>query len=173
MRKSLVLFQFVVVQLFVIAAVVVAVQMNHFKNKSMGFSSDAVVMTPTPEFDKLEVFRNSLLENNGISKVAFGSGPPMAIDNFQLGTNFRLPQQSEGEALQAEMKIGDINYLDFYGLELLAGRNFTTNKEAFDEFIVNETLLKSYGWKPEEAIGKKIQINEGPATIVGVVKRLS
>ncbi len=40
----------------------------------------------------------------------------------------------------------------------------------FDVFIVYETFLASFGWNPEEAIGKKIQINEGQATIVGVVK---
>lgn len=169
-RKSLVTFQFVIVQLFVIAAIIVALQMNYFKNEPMGFSSDAIVMTPAPEFDKLEVYRNSLLENKDIAKVTFGSGPPLAVDGLQLGTSFRLPEQSPEEALSAEIKVGDTNYLDFYGLELLAGRGFTTNKEAFDEFIVNETLLKSYGWNPQEAIGKKIQINEGPATIVGVVR---
>ena len=170
LRRSLIVFQFIIVQLFVIAAIIIANQMKYFKEESPGFSSKAVVMTPAPEFDKLEVFKNLLLENNSISKVAFGSGPPMAVDGLQLGTSFRLPEQSNQQALEAEMKIGDDGYLDFYDLELLAGRNFTTNKEAFDEFIVNEALLRSYGWKPEDAIGKKIQINEGLATIVGVVK---
>ncbi|ASO06415.1 ABC transporter permease [Arenibacter algicola] len=169
-RKSLVTFQFVIVQIFVIAAIILGSQMEFFKNEPMGFSSEAVVMTPAPEFDKLEVYRNSLLESNGISKVSFGSGPPMAVEGLQMGTSFRLPQQSAEEALDAEIKIGDTNYLDFYELQLLAGRNFTMNKEAFDEFIVNETLLKAYGWNPQEAIGKKIQTNEGQATIVGVVK---
>lgn len=169
-RKSLVVFQFVIVQIFVIAAIILGSQMEFFKNAPMGFSSEAVVTTPAPEFDKLEVYRNSLLESNGISKVSFGSGPPMAVEGLQLGTSFRLPRQSAEEALDAEIKVADTNYLDFYDLELLAGRNFTVNKEAFDEFIVNETLLKTYGWTPREAIGKKIQINEGQATIVGVVK---
>ncbi len=168
-RKSLVTFQFVIVQIFVIAAIILGSQMEFFKNEPMGFSSEAVVMTPAPEFDKLEVYRNSLLESNGISKVSFGSGPPMAVEGLQMGTSFRLPHQSAEEALDAEIKIGDTNYLDFYDLKLLAGRNFTMNKEAFDEFIVNETLLKAYGWNLQEAIGKKIQTNEGQATIVGVV----
>ncbi|MCZ8214813.1 MAG: ABC transporter permease, partial [Cyclobacteriaceae bacterium] len=72
--------------------------------------------------------------------------------------------------LEAEMKIGDLNYLDFYGLELISGKNFSENKFQFDEFIVNERLLKSLGWTPEEAIGKRLTINEGEATIVGVVR---
>ncbi len=170
LRKSLIVFQFVIVQLFVIGAIVVALQMNYFKNGALGFTSDAIVVTPSPEFNKLDVYRNSLLADNNIAKVSFGSGPPMAVEGFQLGTNYRLPEQSSEEALEAEMKVVDVNYLDFYGLQLLAGHNFTKNKEAFDEFIVNETFLASYGWSPEEAIGKKIQINEGPATIIGVVK---
>ncbi len=169
-RRTLVVFQFVIVQHFVIAAIIVASQMNLFKNISMGFSSDAVLVTPSPEFNKLDTYRNSLIANPEIVKVSFGSGPPMAVDGFQLGTRFRLPEQNVEEALEAEMKIGDVHYLDFYDLELLAGRNFTQNKEAFDEFVVNETLIKLYGWSPEEALGKRIAINEGEATIVGVVK---
>ena len=170
LRKSLVAFQFVIVQVFVIAAIILALQMNHFQNGPLGFDREAVVITETPVFEKLDVFRNRLLEDPGITEVAYGSGPPMAVHGIQLGTSYRLPEQAAEEALEAEMKIGDVHYLDFYGLELLAGRNFLTNKEAFDEFIVNETFIKPFGWQPEEAIGKKIQINEGQATIVGVAK---
>ncbi|GMN11485.1 ABC transporter permease [Croceitalea sp. MTPC9] len=170
LRKSLVTFQFVMVQLFVIAAIILAFQMNHFKNSELGFHREAVVITESPDYEKSTVFREKLLANGGISKVSYGSGPPMAVNGFQLGTNYRLPEQSEEESMDTEMKIGDLHYLDFFNLELLAGRNFLSNKEAFDEFIVNETFLASFGWKPSDAIGKKIQINEGQATIVGVVK---
>lgn len=169
LRKTLVTFQFVIVQLFVIAAIILGSQMDHFSTSELGFAKQAVVITENPDQGKSEVFREQLLAHSDVSKVAFGSGPPMAVNGFQLGTNFRRPEQPESEALDAEMKVGDVNYIDFFGLDLVAGRNFTTNKEAFDEFIVNETLLKTYGWTAEEALGKKIQINEGQATIVGVV----
>jgi len=43
LRKSLVTFQFIIVQLFVIAAIILSLQMDFFKNQPMGFSSDAVV----------------------------------------------------------------------------------------------------------------------------------
>lgn len=170
LRKTLVTVQFVIVQLFVIAAIILAFQMDYFNKTELGFKRQAVLLTENPDQEKSGVYRERLMTDPNISKVAFGSGPPMAVNGFQLGTNYRLPKQAEVESLSAEMKIGDIHYLDFYGLELLAGRNFTKNKEVFDEFIVNETLLKPYGWTPDEAIGKTIQINEGPATIVGVVR---
>ncbi|MGX1927962.1 ABC transporter permease [Flagellimonas sp. 2504JD4-2] len=170
LRKSLVTFQFVVVQLFVIAAIILAFQMRHFKNNDLGFHRNTVVITKAAEYPKSNILKEKLLAEAIVSDVSFGSGPPMAVNGFQLGTNFRLPKQPQEESLEAEMKIVDTEYLDFYDLQLLAGRNFTSNKEAFDEFIVNETLVKSYGWTPNEAVGQRIQINEGTATIVGVVK---
>ncbi|WP_435623953.1 ABC transporter permease [Flagellimonas sp.] len=170
LRRLLVTFQFIIVQLFVIASIVLFLQMRHFNGSDLGFASESIAITQVPNSEKLEVFRNELLSDNVVSEVSFGSGPPMAVNGFQLGTNFRLPEQAENEALDAEMKIGDIHYLDFYDLELLAGRGFRKNKKVFDEFIVNETFLKTYNWRPEDALGKKVIINEGEATIVGVVK---
>ncbi|MEM1257283.1 MAG: ABC transporter permease [Bacteroidota bacterium] len=169
-RKGLVTAQFVIVQLFVIGAIILAFQMEHFKNSDLGFDKETALITEIPNAEKGVLFREKLLSNSEIAKVAMGSGPPMAVNGFQLGTTFRLPQQAPEESLEAEMKIGDIHYLDFFGLELVAGRNFHSNKDTFDEFIVNETLLKAYGWTPQNALGKRIQINEGEATIVGVVK---
>ncbi|NAS31881.1 FtsX-like permease family protein [Flavobacteriaceae bacterium R38] len=170
LRKSLIIFQFVIVQLFVIAAIVVAVQMNYFKSEEVGFSSEAVVITPYPSFSKLETYKTSLLQESTITEVSFGSGPPMSINGLSLGTTYRIPEEPVDEGKDSEMKVGDVNYIDFYDLELIAGRNFITTKNRFDEFIVNEKLLESYGWTPQEAIGKKLIINEGEATIVGVMR---
>jgi ABC-type antimicrobial peptide transport system permease subunit len=170
LRKSLTVFQFSIVQLFVIGAIVVAAQMNFFRSKELGFSSEAVVMVPVPQFDKIDAFKNSVLQHKDVDEVAIGSGPPMAINGFSLGTRFRQPGQQDLEGLEAEMKICDANYLTFYNLELVSGRNFSSNKDTFDEFIVNERLIKSLGWTPEEAIGRKLVINEGEATIIGVTR---
>ncbi len=170
LRKSLVTFQFVIVQMFVIAAIILAFQLDRFKNGELGFQKDTVVITKSPNSEKTQVYKEKLLAETGISKISVGSGPPMAVNGVQFGTNYRLPEQAPEESLDAEMKIADADYLEFFNLELLAGRNFSKNKEAFDEFIVNETFLKSYGWTPADALGKQIQINEGVATIIGVVK---
>ncbi|NQZ78283.1 MAG: ABC transporter permease, partial [Ekhidna sp.] len=69
-----------------------------------------------------------------------------------------------------EMKIADPDYLELYGLELVAGRNFRENKHQFDEFIINQKMAKSLGWTPQEALGKKLAISEGEATVIGVVR---
>ena len=168
-RKGLTFFQFTIVQIFVMAAIIVGVQLQYFSNKSLGFTSDKIVSVPLPSFDKKEVFTNEL-KTIGIQQVSVASGPPMAVDNFSLGTRYRQPHQADGEGLSAEMKITDESYLGLFDIPLVAGRSFLENKPRFDEFIVNRKLASSLGWTPEEAIGKRLAINEGEATIVGVVE---
>ncbi|WP_026753020.1 ABC transporter permease [Sediminibacter sp. Hel_I_10] len=168
-RKALITFQFIIVQVFVIAVIVVGLQMNYFNTKDVGFEKDSIVITPVPEFDKIDVFKNKLNAIADIESVSFGSGPPMGIDGLSLGTSFRLASENQENGMYSEMKIGDENYLNLYDLKLLAGRNFKTTKKTFDQFVVNEALIKTYNWTPQEAIGKQLTINEGEGTIVGVV----
>jgi putative ABC transport system permease protein len=63
----------------------------------------------------------------------------------------------------------DLNYIDFYGIELTKGRNFlkdmATDKEAF---ILNETAVKKFGL--DDPIGKKFSAWNFQGTIIGVMK---
>jgi len=171
LRRSLIVFQFSIVQLFIMGTLVVAAQMDYFQNKYLGFSKeDPIIMTNLNELEKTEVFRQKLLSNPAVKEVSFSSSGPMSDYNHHYGTSFRLPGQREEDGKSAEEKGADLNYLSFYKLELLAGRNFSSLKENFDEFIVNEKVIKAMGWTPEQAIGQKLVINEGTATIVGVIK---
>ena len=107
-------------------------------------------------------------QNNSITDISIGSGPPMSVEDFSLGTVYRLPHQSKQEGNSAEMKIIDKNYLPLYEISLIAGRNIDNNEKKFNEFIVNEKLSKSMGWTPEEALGQKVEANLGNSIIVGV-----
>ena len=169
LRKSLIVVQFAIVLMLGMGALAVYQQLQFFQNIDLGFVKEAVVTTPVPNEQKAEALRQRLLSQPGIEAVSLATGAPTSLD-VRMGTNFRLPHQAETEGQEAEMKSIDLDYLDFYNLKLIAGRNFTRTTEQFDEFIVNEKLAKSLGMTPEEALGQALQINEGKATIVGVVK---
>ncbi|MBA4056285.1 MAG: hypothetical protein C0490_16340, partial [Marivirga sp.] len=171
LRRSLIVVQFSIVQLFIIGTLVVGAQMNFLRHKDMGFSKkDPVLITNMNELDKSEVFRQKLLTNPAIKEVSFSSSGPVSDYSHHYGTSFRLPGQREEDAQDAEEKGVDMNFIPFYQLELLAGRNFSSVQESFNEFIVNEQVIKAFNWTPEEAIGRKVIINEGESTIVGVVR---
>ncbi|UCC80451.1 MAG: ABC transporter permease [Candidatus Zixiibacteriota bacterium] len=72
----------------------------------------------------------------------------------------------------------DSNFIDFFKLELLTGTGFPRGPidDAEPDFIINESAVKIMGWEsPEEAIGKRLELTPGYATIkpgrvIGVVK---
>ena len=171
LRRTLIVFQFAIVQLFIIATLVVGAQMNYFKNADLGFSrKDPVIAVNMNEPAKAEVFRQQLLSNPEIKDVTFSSSSAIAEYNHNLGTSFRLPGQGEEDGIGAEEKGVDLNYIPFFGLDLIAGRNFLSMEEAFTEFVVNERVCKALGRTPTQMLGQRLIINEGEGTVVGVIK---
>lgn len=171
LRRTLIVFQFAIVQLFIIATLVVGAQMDYFKNADMGFNREyPVVAMNMNEPKKSEILRQQLLSNAAIKDVSFSSSSALAEYNHNLGTSFRFPGQGEEEGIGAEEKGVDLNYLSFFGLELIAGRNFTRMEQVFTEFIINEKVCKALGRTPAQMLGQRLIINEGEGTVVGVIK---
>ncbi len=168
LHKSLIVLQFSVVMMFGISALVVYQQLRYIQNADLGFATEAIVTTPVPDEQRAEALCTRLLSQPTVTEVTLATGAPTATE-IRNGTTARLPHQTEVEGLEAEMKSIDLAYLDFYQLKLVAGRNFTRTSDQFDEFIVNEKLVKALGMSPTTALGQELTINEGQATIVGVV----
>jgi ABC-type antimicrobial peptide transport system permease subunit len=67
------------------------------------------------------------------------------------------------------MKWVDPDYLKTYGLELVAGRNFSS--DTAHEILVNERMLQDLNIKnPEDVLNKQMDIHRVVGSIVGVVK---
>jgi putative ABC transport system permease protein len=66
----------------------------------------------------------------------------------------------------------DPEYIDTYGMTLVAGRNFIKGSLADSlNVIVNEETTRAYGYQdPEEAIGKAFYFGDTKGEIIGVVK---
>lgn len=170
LRRSLIVIQFAIVQIFIIATIVVWQQMRYIQSKDLGFDSESIIKIPVPNTASAHALQLQLEQQPGVEQVTYGSGPPLSIDGLSYGTSIRLASQPETDGQEAEMKGIDTTYLSFFGLKLIAGRNITTLKHPFDEFVINERAALAMGWTPEDAIGRKLTINEGEATIVGVVQ---
>lgn len=173
LRQVLVVTQFSITQLMIIGTIVISVQMNYFINKDMGFDKEAMVTINTyspsaQDVDRLAQVIESMPE---VISYSFASGPPM--DAGRYSTTFRIIDQEEKGDIQVRNKWIDHRYLDTYGIELVAGRNFRQGEynDTIDAFIVNETLVKQLDVNsPEEAIGKQLRCYGTRAMIIGVTK---
>jgi putative ABC transport system permease protein len=173
-RKSLIILQFGISYSLIFATIVISYQMYFFQTRDLGYNKEAIIKIniPNQEKNKLERFRQNLLKNPNIKNLSYASGTPTTWE-ISLGTTFRLNEESLNMRRETEMKVVDLNYFDLYNLKILAGNKLNKSNEiaeGFNGFVVNEALIKMLNLKPEEAIGKKISINEGDSPIIGVVK---
>ncbi|WP_339810948.1 FtsX-like permease family protein [uncultured Imperialibacter sp.] len=170
-RRGLVVVQFVISQALIIGTLVVFLQIRYMENQPLGFTKEAIVTTylSNPNPKDIEELRNKINSISGVADVTFGMGSP--IDRNTASGDFSYPDGGVTESYSANYKVVDEYYVDFFNLELLAGRNIRPS-DSLKRIVVNEQVLKFIGISsPQDAIGKSIQSGwGGEKEIVGVVK---
>jgi ABC-type antimicrobial peptide transport system permease subunit len=171
-RRGLVVFQFMIAQTLVIATLVVAAQMDYFRNADMGFRKDAIInaefVNDSLGYTKMDALKADLLKIPGIEKVSYSSGTPTG------GGNYTDLFSSENRTKQGNMIVKfmpvDPEYFSLYELPLVAGRVYFPS-DTIREYVVNQTVVRRLGIQSDEAaIGKMVRINGRACPIVGVVK---
>ena len=175
LRRGLVVFQFIIAQALIIGTLIIVKQMNFFMDQPLGFDKEAIVnipFRPDRTGSKLtDYLRQQLLSVKGIQAVSFSSNTPAEDDN-DLWTSLKFDRSIKEADFQAITKFADTGYVPAYHLQLVAGRNLQPS-DMTREFLVNESLVKSLGFKkPEEILNKEISIMNGLITcpVVGVLK---
>jgi putative ABC transport system permease protein len=170
LRKSLVVVQFVISQLLIIGTLVVAWQMDFFRNQDLGFNKEAVVSFPLPDNSKREAMRQQLAANPGVQAISFSSGAPGYNNNF---APFSAPDRGIDKDDVTELKFIDENYTDMFGMKMLAGEKIVRleQEDTLRRVVVNETLIHKLGIQdPQQALGVRFKSNGRMLTIKGVVQ---
>jgi ABC-type antimicrobial peptide transport system permease subunit len=182
-RKVLVVFQFMIAQVLIIGTLIIADQMSYFRNKSLGFQSEAVINVALPDnnIETIESLRTRFGANPGIKNVTFCLGAPTSDNNF--GTSYALTEKKD-QKFSVGIKTVDTQYKDAYGIELISGRWFTESDEKTSSFslpkeqqkytfVVNEAAARQLGFnEPQDIVGKYVSIGiyDVSAEVIGVVK---
>lgn len=174
LRRSLVVMQFAIAQVLMIATVIAVKQMTEIQSADLGFSKEAVyyfdIPGDEPKDGRLEVLKQRLQSNSQIKSVSLSSDVPSSDNNW--GSNFWFDGKREDVQFIASLKYGDADYFENYGLQFAAGTGFSES-DTLKEAVINETMAKKLNLaSPEEAIGKTITIGGGGTwmMITGVVK---
>jgi putative ABC transport system permease protein len=180
-RKMLVVLQFFIAQVLIICTLVVSSQLSYFRNKSLGFTKEAVINVNLPdhEVNKLEAVRNKLMADGDIKDVSFSLGAPMS--DFNFGTGMYRTEKGDAERYSVNIKPVDSHYKDVYGLELIEGRWFTEGDDKLGNlkenskwvYVLNERAVKELGFaSPKDIIGQSVTIgfNDTSGPVIGVVK---
>lgn len=178
LRRSLIVAQFFISQFFIIATLVIYSQFQYMQRRDMGFVKDAIINMPIPVQESndsvrsqstMRTLKSEMLRISGVEEASLNNAPPAA--NNVLGTSFTLP--GSDEPINTQIKEVDGNYLDLFGLELLAGSGLT-DLDTMSGFVVNEALAKAAGFTDYNAlVGIEIDLWGNKLPIIGVVKDFS
>lgn len=172
LRRGLVIMQFSISQVLIIATAVAISQMNFVSKADLGFNKEGVLIlngkSDSVSLSKQTAFKEQLLQIPGVQSVSFNNDAPSS-DNL-WSTNFAYNHQPD-EKFQLSLKFSDADYLKTFGLQLLAGRS-PVESDTMREAMVNETLVKKLGIKnPNDVIGKEIRVGRNQwYPVVGVIK---
>ncbi len=172
LRNGLVVFQFVVSQILIIATIVVSTQMEYFRTKDLGFRKSEIVTIPigNPDESKRESFINSLKSIPTVQEISLSVGAP--ISDAAIDTWLAPEGGAEDDRISVFIKVTDENYLDLFNIKLLAGEYLAkyTAGDTLYKFVVNNSLLTKLGiTNPQNAIGKFVSISRFRGEIIGVV----
>ncbi|WP_156307284.1 ABC transporter permease [Sphingobacterium endophyticum] len=170
-KKLLIVLQFVVAQFFVIASLLIGLQLKFMMNKDLGFEHNAIVNIPLPNTIRSglnkdpNVFVNSLKSDAKIQDVALGRMP---LSKYYSALDLKIDDVTK---IQTNRKIVGERYGRLFNLKLLAGRDLLI-KDSISGIAITRRTSELLGFNnPTSAIGKIIQTNESKIEsreIVGV-----
>ena len=178
LRKGLVVFQFIISVVLIIASVVINRQMQYMRTKDLGFQKDQQVIIPMRSNNakniysalKTEISKNPLVQNVGASFYY-----PGIMNPSDMG--LRREGATPNDAKLVRTNSVDETFLQTLGIQPLAGRLFSAQfpADTNGRMIINLAAVKELGFtSPNEAVGKKLYMDwRGESYefhVVGVIK---
>lgn len=173
LRSALVVVQFGITIILLIATFVVGSQLRYIRNKDLGFKKEnLLVIKNTGDLgEQSETFRQQLQKIPGVINASRSWTFP---GSTYYGSTYQLQGDSTNRLLNFEIIAGDYEFIPTLGMELSSGRNFSP-EFATDRMnvIINESALPYLGLK--NPIGAKLttpnrQGGQDVLEIIGVIK---
>ena len=180
LRRSLIVFQFVISVFLIAATIIIKGQMHFIQNKKLGYDREHVILMGIDQkiVDKMDVFKNEFKSNSEVIAVSKANNTPVFI---QGGYGMYRSDMSPTQSINTKGNPIDDEYVKAASLQIIAGADLSkqdiadASKEKYSDnyyhFIINESAAKALGWKPAEAVGKKMFLGEDrPGEVKAVVK---
>lgn len=181
LRQSLIVFQFVISVFLIVATFIMGQQLSYIRHKDLGYERDHVVQLPMDRSleKNIDFLKAELLRNPDVLRVTECGSSPVAIHS---GYNMRNARMSSGQQLAVFGDPIDQDFVATTGLKIIAGEGISRqdmlNTHPDDTvtmrkyaFLLNETAARELGWSPQEAVGKRMYMDDSrPGFVRGVVK---
>jgi putative ABC transport system permease protein len=175
LRQSLVIIQFIASVILMVGTFAVYKQLHFMERQDLGVNITQTLVLKGPGVldstytAKLNSFKTEALRIPGVKQLAVSTEVPGRKVGWNAG-GIRLVGTDPNVGNQYRVIGIDDDFLDAFGLKLLAGRNFYHGLSDSNSVLFNEEAVKELGFnKPAQTIGKRIEFWGKQYDIVGVV----
>lgn len=166
-RNGLVVFQFSISIILIVAVLIVYQQIDFVKTKNLGYSREHIIYIEKEGkvAENAETFLNEVTELPGIAGAA-ASSFEVAGGGYTYGLTW---EGNEEYNIQFHEIDAGYDATEIHGFQLAAGRSFSKNFPSDSSGILfNEKAIEMMDLK--DPIGKKVRHYSGERTIVGILK---
>lgn len=170
-RKVLVVLQFTISIVLIIGTLVVFQQIQHTKNRSIGYEQDRLVNIPIKDGrfnNHYNAFKNELLQSRAVQEVTLASSPITQTWSTSSGFDWEGRAPEDGDMFTTVRVTPDFGQT--IGWRVLEGRDFSSDLTTdSSSFVINEAAVQYLGF--EDPIGKTINWGgDEEFKIIGVVE---
>ncbi len=178
LRKSLVVLQFMAAIVLITGAIGFYRQLKYMQSRDLGINvRETLVVQQTANTDSASIpafnsFVNAMKANPSIQSVTASTSVP----GSEVGSSSEYTLKGSLSGKRCRNLGVDKNFIPAYGLELVAGRNFSNDQPAVDtnvmvNIILNETAARIFGFSnPGDVLGQYINGSGFRCQVIGVVK---
>lgn len=171
-RKSLIVFQFVISVVLIISTIVVNKQLHFINTMQLGFNKEHLIVLPDQNMEnKAAAFKNELLQNKNIKQVS--------IANWNVGERYMGSSSMDNPAdptkrLNFAFLSADFDFIKTMQMQIFEGRDFSA-EYASDTAQIDPAKYQA-AWKVSVAewmnvaSSKSIILTENTAEAIGLKK---
>ncbi|HEY4288182.1 MAG TPA: ABC transporter permease [Puia sp.] len=181
LRKGLVIGQFAITILLIIGSVVVYRQVRFMSSQELGMNIDHILIVKPPflaGFDssfiqRENAFKHEVKQITGIT----GAATANRIAGDEMGRAFNVHRADDNSGSHYTLRnMGvDFDFIDVYGIRLIAGRKFEPRDydpdyKKLHNILLSKSATQLLGFASvEDAVGKKITMYDKKWDVIGVI----
>ena len=165
--KIMIVFQFTLSIIFIVAASLLKDQFGHFKNADLGYNRKQIAVLPvTGEArSKIDLLRTEISRNPDVAYITASASMPIVWESPHPAVP---PDKTKEEAITVEAYGVDYDFLEALDIRILSGRSFSREYGDKDSFIISETAANRMQW--EDPLGQALKVGDRMGTVIGVTK---
>ncbi|AXY74188.1 ABC transporter permease [Paraflavitalea soli] len=167
-RKGLVIAQFSASVILIIGTVIIYQQVQHIKNRDIGYNKDRLVYMNLQGNMKAHfgVIKNKLIATGYVENAATSLHDALHIHSF--GDAWSWQGKNPNLKIPIHSNVVSPGYMSTMHLKLVSGRDFYEGGADTNKVVINESLARLMG--NEGKVGSMLKTSRFDLEIVGVVK---